>query len=185
MRYFKYIIIFAIFSLQSMISCQDSKSPLHKAPKDTLKSSYQIISDSISYGVVIKSRDTTDTWQKKWLKSLDKQFLIERIFEAVYAKELQPYDYFTDEQLSVRDIKKLEQKKEFSRDRIGKIQFEETWSFDSKNLRMVKAVKSIMLAYEVYREDSTFRGYKPAFKVYLNTPFHKKENKKQSEENPQ
>ncbi|MFP4019505.1 MAG: hypothetical protein ACLFNJ_03740 [Bacteroidales bacterium] len=174
MRYFKYIIILGIISHMTFISCQNNKTPRHKAPKDTLERSYEIIADSISYGVVIKNRDTTDTWQKKWLKNLDKQMVIDRVFEAVYEKELQPYDYFTGEKLSVKDIKKLERKKEFSRDKIGKIQFEETWNFDANNLRMVKAVKSIMLSYEVYREDSTFRGYKPAFKVYLDTPFQQK-----------
>lgn len=140
-------------------------------PADTLRTDYKIIADTISYGVVIENRDSTDIWREKWLSHLKKDSLVDRIFKAVYNRELTAYDYFTEEPLSIKDIKKLEDTEEFNRSLIGKIQFEEIWYFDPKELSMVKSVKSIMMAYEVYRQDSTFRGYKPAFKVYLKQPF--------------
>ena len=127
--------------------------------------------NEIDYNTVSLERgykDKNDEWQNKWLQSFDRIELIDFIFEAVYSGKLQAYDYFEDEPMSIEQIKKLEAKDEFDRSKIGKIQFKERWYFDPSNLKMVKEVHSVMLAYEVYRENGQFRGYKPGFKVYLN-----------------
>jgi hypothetical protein len=166
--------IFTLLAIVILIQgCYEQKN--HEPalpPTDTISSSYKIIADTINYGIVVKNRDTTNRWQQKWLSHLDKDSLVDRIFEAVYARELKPYNYFTGEKIPLRKIRKLEKSQGFDRSSIGKLQFEEIWYFDPSRLRMVKSVNSIMLAYEVYRQDSTFRGYKPAFKVYLNKPFN-------------
>lgn len=161
-----------------IVSCKKESERITDTPhKDTLETGYSIMADTISYGIVVKNRDTTDEWQQKWLENLKRDSLVDRIFEAVYNKELKAYDYFTEEELSIKDIKELEKREEFSRSKIGKMQFEETWHFDTTNLKMVKSVNAIMLAYEAYRDDSTFKGYKPVFKVYLNSPFHNKNDR--------
>ncbi|MGM0530079.1 MAG: hypothetical protein ACQER7_01855 [Bacteroidota bacterium] len=135
---------------------------------DSISNEFISIADSINYGVEIKARNNEDDWQKKWLRSFDRKELVDFIFEAVYSGKLQPYDYFEDKQLSVDQIKQLENKEEFDRSNVGKIQFKEKWYFNPDKLQMVKEVHSIMLAYEVYKDNGKFRGYKPAFKVYLN-----------------
>jgi len=135
---------------------------------DTLTKSYTILADTISYGVVVRNRDTTDKWQKKWLKHLKLERFTNHLFQKVYSGKIKPYSYFNEKPLSIQDIKKLEEQEEFARDKIGKIQFKEIWYFDPDNMKMVKKVYSAMLAYETYNSDGTFRGYKPAFKVYFN-----------------
>lgn len=135
---------------------------------DTLPNTYGIIADTISYGVVVKNKDTTDKWQKKWLKNLKLERFTNHIFHKIYSGKLTPYSYFEEEPLTIQDIKKLEEEKEFERDKIGKIQFKEIWYFDPDNMKMVKKVYSAMLAYETYNSNGSFRGYKPAFKVYFN-----------------
>jgi hypothetical protein len=142
-------------------------------PTDTIKTTYHVIADSISYGVVIRNKDSSNIWREKWLSRLKRDSLVDWLFNAVYDRELKAYDYFTEEPMSIREVKKIEKKDEFKRSQIGKVQFEEVWYFDPDNYRMVKSVNSIMLAYESYRRDSTFRGYKPVFKVYLNKPFQR------------
>lgn len=135
---------------------------------DTVDETYTILADTISYGVVVRNQDTTDKWQKKWLKDLKLDQFTNHLFHKIYSGELTPYSYFEEEPLTIQDIKKLEEKKEFEREKIGKIQFKEIWYFDPDNMKMVKKIYSVMLAYEIYDSDGSFRGYKPAFKVYFN-----------------
>jgi len=140
---------------------------------DSIQGRYVRIADSIHYGVVIKNRDESDTWQKKWLKSFEREAFVDHLFEAVYAGRLQPYDYFSGEPITIKEVRELENRQEFNRSRIGKIQFKERWYFDTDRLQMVKEVSAVMLAYEVYRDDGSFRGYKPAFLVKLPTNLEK------------
>lgn len=126
------------------------------------------IGDSIIYDMVIKNANPDDEWAEECLRKLEREKLIQIIFDAVYEKTLIPYDYYENKPLKISDIKKLEADKEFSRDIIGKLQFEEEWSFDETTLQFRKKVNSILLAYEVYNSAGEIRGYKPAFYVRLN-----------------
>lgn len=144
------------------------KAEKHSVPSDSIRNRFISLADSINYGVVIKAREGADAWQKKWLSKLDRKKWVDFLFDAVYKGRLQPYDYFEDEPMTIEQVKELESKKEFDRSKISKIQFQEKWYFNPENLQMVKEVYSVMLAYEVYKDDGSFRGYKPAFKIILN-----------------
>jgi len=144
------------------------KAEKHSVPSDTIRDRFISLADSINYGVVIKARVGADAWQKKWLSKLDRKEWVDFLFDAVYEGRLQPYDYFEDKPMTIEQVKKLESKKEFDRSKISKIQFQERWYFNPENLQMVKEVFSVMLAYEVFKDDGSFRGYKPAFKIPLN-----------------
>ena len=166
------LVVAALLLITTGTGCRDAwdaweEKEQHNLKTDSLASRYISIADSINYGVVIKSRDTSDSWQKKWLKSFDREEFVDFIFEAVYEDRLQAYDYFTQKPLSVQALKELESRDDFRRSRVGKIQFKERWYFNTSSLQMVKEVYAVMLAYEVYRDDGTFRGYKPAFMVRL------------------
>lgn len=130
-------------------------------------SNYLILADTIITDVVILN-SSDDEWTDYTLRNLNNSMLVDKIFEAVYAGKLKPYEFFHNNPLSIKDIKALEEKSEFSRDKIGKIQFEEAWYYDNKNQKMIKKVHSMMLAYEYYNSLGELRGYKPAFKVYFN-----------------
>jgi hypothetical protein len=171
----KTVVLISLLLIAGFTGCRDpwSNEPTRPLKTEGFENQYIRMADSISYGVVIKNRDPDDTWQKKWLGTLDRQEFIDFLFDAVYSGKLQPYDYFTDEPLSPKAIRELEKTETFDRDRIGKIQFEERWYLDREKLSMVKEVYSVMLAYEVYRKDGSFRGYKPAFKVRLREELQK------------
>jgi hypothetical protein len=182
-RILAFLIIF--FLTTYFISC---KKAVNEQPKDSkpqekiepLSSSideyknYEILADTISYGVIIKNKDSSNRWRKRWLKNLKKDRFVDQIFNKIYSGELVPYSYFEEEQLSIEDIKSLEEKKEFKRSKIGKLQFKEIWYWNPERMNMTKEVYSIMFAYERYNSDGSFRGYKPAFKVYLNPSSSKK-----------
>lgn len=127
-----------------------------------------IIADTVTYNVIVKNPEPEDTWTEKSLGRLKMDSFVEMIFEAIYSRELVPYDYYTNEAMSVREIRRLEQNEEFSRANIGQLQFTEEWYFDQENLRLEKRVNSITLGYEVYNLAGDLRGYKAAFKVKLN-----------------
>jgi len=163
-------ILFVLFTGILIVGCKNKwdSEERYSIHTDSIRKNYINIADSISYGVIVRNRDKSDEWQKKWLRTFDRKELVNCIFDAVYSGKLQPYDYFNDEPMSIKQVKEMERKDEFDRSKIGKIQFEERWYFDPDHLKMTKEVYSIMLAYEVYRDNGEFRGYKPSFKVYLN-----------------
>lgn len=127
---------------------------------------YTIIADTIITDVVVKN-PTDDEWVDYTLRQLDKKTLVDQIFDAVYSKQIVPYDFFNETELTIEQVKAIETDPDFSRDKIGKVQFEEKWYYDSKNNTMIKKVHSIMLAFELYNAEGEIKGYKPAFKVYL------------------
>lgn len=167
-RLFSILLVIASFILVTGCKKGWEREEKHVIQTDSLTNEFISIADSINYGVVVKTRKNEDEWQQKWLSTFDRRELVDFLFDAVYSGRLQPYDYFEDEPLSVEQIKQLENKEEFDRSKIGKIQFKEKWYFDPNRLKMIKEVYSVMLAYEIYRENGDFRGYKPAFQVYLN-----------------
>jgi hypothetical protein len=130
------------------------------------KENYTVLADTMISDVVILNPDN-DEWTDYCLRKLDRKILVNEIFKSVYEGKLAAYEFFNNNPLSIEDIKTLENDPEFSKDNIGKVQFEEAWYFDSTNLKMVKKVHSIMLAYEIYDLNGEVKGYKPAFKVYL------------------
>ena len=153
-----------------IIGCnnQSKDQPKEKAQIDAGKlKTYEVIADTIINDIVIKNPNN-DEWTDFCLRKLDKASFVDYIFEAVYAEELTPYDFFDETVLTIDDIQKLENNPEFDRNKIAKVQYEEAWYYDKQNNTMIKKVHSIMLAYEIYNSQGEIKGYKPAFKVYFN-----------------
>jgi len=124
------------------------------------------IAQPIIYDVVVRKHNYDDDWTKQCLDSTNVDALSNLIFDLIYSGKLIPYNYFTDEKMTIKEVKKVE--KEFARKRIGKMQFIEDWYFDTQKMQFYKKVKGIMLAYERYRADSTVRSYKAGVKVYFS-----------------
>jgi len=149
----------------SLIGCK-REQPIQET-QVVADGSYTVIADTIITDVVIKNPGI-DEWTDFCLRNLDKKILVDDLFKDVYSGELIAHDFFNDNILNIDEVKAIENDPEFSRDKIAKVQFEESWSYNEENNTMVKKVHSIMLAYEIYHSDGEFKGYKPAFKVYLN-----------------
>jgi hypothetical protein len=126
------------------------------------------IADTIVYDVIIRNPDPQDAWTTECLKNLKQRMLIDSVFDLVYAEKLKAFDFFTQEVLSLKEIKKIESETGYSRDLIGKIQFTERWFFDKSTRQFQKEVISLVFGYELFNSEGAVRGYKPVFKIYLN-----------------
>jgi len=124
------------------------------------------IAPTITYPVIIKNPDQADEWTEKCLKDIDIKAYAAIFFNLIYTEKVKAYPYLSDKAMTIQEVKAFE--KEFSRDRIAKILFEEEWVFDEKNVQMYKKVNSIMMAYELYSNDGEVKGYKAGIQIYLN-----------------
>jgi hypothetical protein len=127
-----------------------------------------LIADTIIYDVIIKNPNPDDIWTEQCLGYLRKDEFVNQLFEAVYDKRADAYDYVTGGKMSPRDLRKFEKTADFGREKIGKIQFTEVWYFDAARLTMEKRILYMVLGYEVRGDNSEVIGYKPVFRVYLN-----------------
>jgi hypothetical protein len=127
-----------------------------------------MVADTIIYDVIIKNPNPDDDWTDKCLRNLKKEQFIDILFESVYKKQATAYDLFTDEIISPDKLKNLERKKEFSRSKIGKMQFTESWYYSDTLQVLSKKVISVSMGYEILDERGNLIGYKPAFKIYFN-----------------
>ncbi len=160
--------IFLIYFSTVLISCNSEQQDKNIQNNNYQVSNYTSIADTIITDVLIKNPNSQDTWEEYCLRNLDKDILVNRIFKGIYSKELQAFDFFSEDSLSIEKIRDLEKSDEFKRSLIAKVQFEEKWLLNIDKLKMHKEVYSIMLAYEIYNSKGEIKGYKPAFKVYIN-----------------
>lgn len=167
----KFKLTAALFIATSfLIGCNNTENKpvqTENSGMDKIDVSFTSIADTIITDVVIKNPNH-DEWTDYCLRNLDKDELVDQLFELVYDGKLIPYDFFSETEMSIEEVKKFEKEDDFERDKIGKVQFEESWYFDAENKKMMKQVISIMLAYETYDAEGNVKGYKPVFKVYFN-----------------
>lgn len=163
-------IIFSFVIALSIFACKPEKPVENPPVTSDIKidqTTFLSLADTIITDVVIKNPDN-DEWTDYCLRNLDHETLVNDLFDLVYFKKLTPYNFFTDEVMTIKEIKEIEKDPEYSRENVAKVQFEESWNFDSKEQKMIKKVHSIMIAYELYSQEGNVKGYKPIFKVYLN-----------------
>ncbi len=137
----------------------------HKPQSDSLG---MLMASPVIYDVIVKNPDTEDGWASEKLKFLDKEELVNIIFDAVYSGKLKAYNYHSGEEMSIKEIKELEESEEFDRSMIGKLQFEEDWYLDKERFTMYKDIKSILLAYERIDQFGEVQSYKAAFLIKIN-----------------
>jgi hypothetical protein len=168
------IIVYLLLSYVIIIlaGCKDKRQePAYKYREtevryDSLAGS--LIADTIIYDVIIKNPNPDDIWTEQCLGYLRRDEFVNQLFEAVYNKRADAYDYITGAKMSPRDLRKFEKTEDFGRDKVGKIQFAEVWYFNDAKLTMEKRILYMVLGYEVKGDNSEVIGYKPVFRVYLN-----------------
>ncbi len=143
----------------SLLSCNNQPSSNHS----NTKADYSLWADTIIYEVLINNPDTLNEWESQKVKAVHQLKIVDELFDKVYNKEKIAYDYYTNEKLSIDDIRSIESKSEFNRKNVGKLQFSETWKFDNKTNQLHKEILQILLAYEIYDETGNLRGYRAAF----------------------
>ncbi|WP_075591606.1 hypothetical protein [Labilibacter marinus] len=151
-------ITFFTFLLFCATGCNDRKSE---------KTSYQqsdiVWADTITYEVLISNPDSLNQWESLKVKDVRQADLVNSLFEMVYTGKKKAYHYYNNEALDIDDIKALEDDINFNRDRVGKLQFKETWVYNEDSKRLEKRIHSILIAYELYNDYNELRGYKAAF----------------------
>jgi hypothetical protein len=154
------IILLACNKPKSNVTEQQNKLSFFKND-----SALYLVTDTIIYDVVLKPPAEPETWKDLSLLKFNRKEFIDFIFSSVYSGKLSVYDHLTDKKLSLSEVKKIEKSKDFSRDKITKIQFNESWFIDTNSLIIKKKVNSIILGYEIYNSEGEIRGYKAVFKI--------------------
>jgi hypothetical protein len=165
------IILLPAFFLSVFVSCHRN----HPVMPD-LKSGAMLtdtsagipVAENIIQDIVIQNNDPNDAWAEECLKGMHNKVLVDMLFEMVYSGKAAAYDFETREQLTVKQLQKIEAKEGFNRDEIGKIQFMESWYLQPDKVTMTKKVSSIILGYETHDSEGNFRGYLPVFRMVLN-----------------
>ncbi len=67
-----------------------------------------VLADTIAYDVTIKNPNPEDIWTEEDLKGMDEQALANIVLNAVYNGRLTPYDFQTEEPMTIEQVKKLE-----------------------------------------------------------------------------
>lgn len=155
------IISVGVFALLAMYSCTEQTGSIEQV--DRFPEHYNTWADTIVYEVLITNPDSLNEWESTKLKDVNAKRVVDDIFTMIYNGEKKAYNYYSNESLSIKDIEDIEARDDFSRDKVGKLQFTEIWKMDIANHKMDKKVLSILLAYELYNDSNKLRGYKAAF----------------------
>ena len=163
-------ILIIILLIAGLTACKQQGSESYftgknKTLKDTTLLNLQPIAKSVRYDVVIKNPDTDDEWTETCLEGLDREKLVDEVYKAIYTGKIKAYDYYTDDPISVKQVKKIEKQAEANGVEIAKVQFLEDWFFDPVSFNLYKKVHFIMLAYEILDENGNARNYQAAFYV--------------------
>ncbi|MBN2276040.1 MAG: hypothetical protein JXR41_11040 [Bacteroidales bacterium] len=167
----KGIYILSILALSFAISCRKSgetTSITSHAEEYADTASGILIAENIIQDIVIKTTNEDDDWAKECLKGMKQKKLVDVIFEMAYSGKAVTYDFDTHEKLTARQLRQIEKKEDFSREKIGKIQFVESWYLHPEKASITKKVSSIVLGYETFDSQGQFRGYLPVFRMILN-----------------
>ena len=165
MRLLIIILIIACITACKPQSSEPSVTGKAKTLKDTTLITLQPIAESIRYDVIIKNPDPDDEWTETCLKGLDRKKLVNEVYKAIYTGKVKAYDYYTDDPMSVEQVKEIEKQAESDGAEVAKVQFLEDWFFDPVTFNFYKKVHFIMLAYEILDENGNARSYKAAFYV--------------------
>jgi len=146
------------------ISCNNNKSEVSKVKLEVTPEGSTILADSLIYGIETHENENSDISENEAFKSFLQEKLINYLFDQIYSGNLKAYDFFSDKELSIKEVREIEKAEWFSRSKVGKIQFDEQWYIDKdKSLR--KRVKSMTLGVESYSNQGNFIGYRALFKV--------------------
>jgi hypothetical protein len=157
---FKSLTLLLILSLLVIAGCDKKETTSNTYPGNSMMTTW---ADTIIYEVLIHNSDTLNQWESAKTKNVHTKQIIDDCFNMIYSGNKKAYHYYTHEPMSINEIKELEARSDFSRDKIGKLQFTETWRYNGSLNQLHKQIHNILIAYEVFDEQGNLRGYKAAF----------------------
>ena len=180
----KKIILLLILPITIMASCNQEPAPAGEGTGEQSPSSGTLIAEGFrSEALIIFPEE-----DERWLGKIDQKMLVDVIFDAIYEGRVTPYDFITDDPMTIEDVKAIESsidtiyiehfetgeiemkvvEDRLRRDEITKVFFKEDWYFDKVNFKMEKKVIGISLAIENYDQNGNFRSYEPLFIIYFD-----------------
>ena len=180
----KRIILLLILPVTIMVSCNQEPAPTGEWTGEQSPSSGTLIAEGFRSEALIIFPEEDETW----LGKIDQKMLVDAIFDAIYEGRVTPYDFITDDPMTIEDVKAIESsidtiyiehfetgeiemkvvEDRLRRDEITKVFFKEDWYFDKVNFKMEKKVIGISFAVESYDIKGNMRGYEPLFIVYFD-----------------
>jgi len=165
MRKFYSIVLGCATLATVLVSCgTDKSSEVKSSINKTDSEQVNVLTDSLVYGIVTHIGENVDPYENEEFKSFLQDKLISNIFEQLYAGKLKAYDFLTNNELSIDDIREIEKKDGFNRSKVGKVQFNEQWYFDNNGV-LNKRVNSMTFGVESYSNQGNFTGYNALFKI--------------------
>lgn len=125
-----------------------------------------VIADPITYDVKIKNYIPNDSWEEERLANTNVKAITNALFQAVYKGKLQPYDYVSEQPITIDKVKEMEKK--FRRDEIGMVMFTERWFFSENTLQFTKIVTRMTFGYGRLVPETGNTSFSPSFMVKLD-----------------
>lgn len=153
----------------ALISCNNEKPSENKpSEKSVSLDGATVLADNLIYSIATHASENVDSSELVEFNKFLKGELINYIFTQIYSGKLKAYDFFSEKELSINEVKDLERAEGYDRSKVGKVQFNEQWLMD-KNGMLIKQVNSLTFGIEHYSNQKTFIGYKALFKVKFKT----------------
>ncbi len=160
----QYLLGFIIIFTLCLFSCNQKKQKeIYSEDTSTPLANYETWADTIIYEVLVNNPDSSDEWQGKKIKYLNRKKMVDDIFASIYNGKKKAYNYYTNQEMNIAAIKELED--DYKREDVGKVQFTESWFYNTQTGIMQKKIYNILIAYTLYSYDNKIRGYKAAFYV--------------------
>ena len=125
------------------------------------------VAEQIIYDVEIINPYPDDLWTTECLEDLDRETLVDFVFDGIYRDRFSAYDIFEGTPISAKKIVNMEKNGEFTRERIGKFQFREEWILDTLHMTFSKKVSEIRMGVQKFNQNGELTGYAPLLRVVL------------------
>jgi len=164
-KHIKHMVFFTMCLIVLIQACKEPASSTNASNRGATPGI--CLADTIIYPTLIKNSDPNDKWTEQCLSRFDRELFVDKLFDAVYEHKARAYSYATNKEMSISEVKDIENQEDFSRDKVAKLQFWESWHFDEQQFIMTKKVHAVLIAYEYLSEDGDLLGYKAAFYVKM------------------
>lgn len=163
-RGMKKLIIGLAVSVLIIESCTNNRpvNPVSSAtstPKEAV-----VLIDSLVYSIATFQSENSDSLENEAFNLFLKEKLINYVFDQLYAGKIKAYDFLSNKELTIKEIKNIEKTEGYSRSKVGKIQFNEQW-YVAKDGAINKRINSMTLGLEHYSNQGNFINYTALFKV--------------------
>lgn len=162
--------IISIFALAMFLfACANkNETPVETTPiqpAQTTDNGAVTVADTIRYNVNVLP---LDEFEATSIERLEKQKLIDMIFESIYMHQAEVHDFSTGEKLSIDDVKTREiEDPRFARELVSALQFTEKWSYNATTQHFNKEIITIHVAYAVF-DDTAFVAHRAGIVVTMH-----------------